>query len=201
MPSLTLANYQASVQLCGVPDLDTTTLTACLNAALNEIVSTRLWNFRQTDNTITNGSESVTDLGVIISATYDGDPGSYTIQPIDKRDLEDQGCDLTETGDYPLYFYTDTASTIKSYPLSTFTLRYYANPTEFTTASSTCILPDEMSSCLVYQAAGHAHARVGVLDMSQQYFQMAKTQVDAFDQLYNTDFLNPLPIRYPSDQP
>lgn len=194
----TLATYQDDVGNLGVSDLEDAVITQCLNLAQNEICATKLWSFRLTENTITNGSESVTDLGVIHSGYYLGSDGSETTIPIkDKRELQDSGENLSLTTDSaPSCFYLDGATTVSSYPLNDFVLVYYANPTEMSATTDVSMIPDDMQMALIYQAGGHAFARVGVMDISAQYFALAKTASDSFDPLYNTAFTSHLPARY-----
>lgn len=196
--TITLATYTDHVQALGVEDLSDAIIKQCLNQAQTEIAATRLWNFRLTDATITNGSATVSNLGVIHSGYYTGSNGDQTtIWPKDKRDLQDASATLTSTSTaYPDFFYLDTSNVVKSYPLCTFTLRYYANPTEMSATTDVSMVPDEMQMPLIYQAGGHAFARVGILDMSQQYFNLAKSGLDAFDALYNNDFVQNLPVRF-----
>ena len=196
--TITAAQYTDFVQDLGVSDLSDAVILQCLNQAQTEIAATRLWNFRLTDATITNGSATVSNLGVIHSGYYTGASGDQTtIWPKDKRELQDASATLTSTTTaYPDFFYLDTSNVVKSYPLGTFTLRYYANPTEMSASTDVSMIPDEMQMPLIYQAGGHAFARVGILDMSQQYFNLAKSGLDAFDALYNNAFELPLPIRY-----
>lgn len=194
----TLSQYQDDVGNLGVPDLEDAILTQCLNQAQSDVCATRLWSFRMTENTITGGSESVTNLGVIHSAYYSGSDGSETTIPIrDKRDLQDEGANLSDTTENaPSCFYLDGATTVASYPLNDFVLVYYANPTEMSATTDVSILPDEMQLALIYQAGGHAFARVGVLDISANYFGLAKQVMDTFDPLYNTAYTSHLPARY-----
>lgn len=197
--TITLDTYRGYVADLGVEDLSDAILTRALNTAQNQIAATRLWNFRLTDATITNGSATVSNLGVIVSASYTSDSATYGIPAIDKRQLQN-GSDLTTTGDAPICYYIDTGSVIKGYPLATFTLRHYANPTEMSADGDFSIIPDEMQDALIYQAGGHAFARVGIMDMSQMYFQLAKDTLDSFDYLYNNDFVVNLPVQYPSEE-
>lgn len=201
--SLTLADYITAVEDLGVPDMGDTLTTLCLNQAQSDIIATRLWNFRLTDKVLTNGTGTVSDLGVVHSAFYtDGNNCQMTVRAVDKRTLQDRGFILSDTTTgYPDYFYLDNNNVVSSYPLATFTLRYYANPVTMSAPTDTSVLPDEMQLALVYQAGAHAFARVGVLDLSQNYFTLAKQSLDSFDTLYNNDFLQPLPVRYPSYEP
>lgn len=209
MGVLTLADYQGYVEDLGVPDLESSVLTQCLNLAQQQICGSRLWHFRLTDTTVTDGSATISNVGRIHSAYYTSAGTQVTIPRIDKRRLQDEGVDLTTTATSPMYYYLDkgTASggeiplTAKSYPLATFTLRTYASPTAMSSSTDVSILPDSMQMCLVYQAGGHAFARVGILDLSQQYFNLAKDSLDAFDAHYNNNFIEQSPLVYPDQEP
>lgn len=196
--TIPLSTYISAVQDIGVPDLSDSIITDCLNAAQTDICGNRLWSFRIKDEDITGGSATVGDLGVIDSAYYtDSSNNEIEIRAIDKRQLQRQGLDFSDsTSGPPLYFYLDLSNTVACYPLNDFTLRYYQNPTEVSASDDVFLIPDDMKMVLIYQAAAHAFTRVGILDLAANYFGLAKTTMDNFDPLYNKAYVEHLKARY-----
>lgn len=152
---MTLAEARAETQARGFDYLSSARCNAYLNRALAALSMEAAWPWLETSTSGTSPL-TITDLRACLSVV--DTTTSQVLAPADRRSLVDTYQVLTTTGT-PEYWYRDSLTSIRTYPVSsdTISVRYVKHEAELTSDSTSPSLPTRHHNVWVDRAVYEAY--------------------------------------------
>ena len=152
---MNLGTARTEFQARGFDYLSSTRCNAYLNRALAALSMEAPWPWLETSASGTSPI-TISDLRAVQSVV---DTNTLAVlEPADRRSLVDNYSVLTTTGS-PWFWYRDTLTSIRTYPVSsdTITVQYIAHEAELTSDSSSPLLPSRHHNVWVDHAVYEAY--------------------------------------------